>query len=810
MATFCISAAINYQQIRGYKGPNGHRAQPNTICYSVIHHPNYQQLKHFFFRQGKAVIEMMVSEEKFTLHTMGYLKNLYTFLAFLLMSFTVVIMFISYYVIQFVRNYWISFLENKFPDLEFVRNISVRSAVDTHRNMGIITLLVTVKGQCDPDMIKKRLLEDILEKRQNDGRYTYRHLRMSLTSKWGCYAWQNLLPFNIDNHLILSSSTYRGRPVTESNIQEYISEIVSKYLVPDLPPWQINVVSSSSMEKYYLLVRIHHMLLSHADLDLQDLLLLSQNKNEHSVGKLSSSADPFLCNNRRSHPFEELYKTPKSIPILYDQLCEAFSNNWNEFVSVYDPLENPSILKKSTLKTIFAITIIALLSGIKKIVQQGKINNSVFKKEFKSRQLTMSLAVWSMWNTFNPFSVTANVLRTLVDTVILLTIKLPLTVAAEIRSLCMIYDQEYSDPSYVKSVLNYWPFLKDAFKEALYCWKLAYNGPRIILEEFLSADNISRHHLQLISLCGRKVVSWSDPVPLDEIYKIQDVTGASTSEIFITAASASLRDLLIQYSLNIPDTVLTTARYFSQDELMKTTHRKRETTTGGGILCLALPIRNPFGLEYDPVTELRAVQQVILRARLRQPVLYLTSLWLLEYGLLTQILPSPVVRLLLNILSRRFPVTLSQVAPADANESYVKRYLWGQEIEDVMYWRPPQANICISLTFMVYGDYVRLGVMSDAMLSPNQSLITSTFAHHIRDLASAAGVTSFGNFSFPSDDSDRPETSHSSHNTTTSSSSLDLDFEGRNYSDDDNNVNLDESFRKYPSSKNLQFNIPSR
>lgn len=191
------------------------------------------------------------------------------------------------------------------------------------------------------------------------------------------------------------------------------------------------------------------------------------------------------------------------------------------------------------------------------------------------------------------------------------------------------------------------------------------------------------------------------------------------------------------------------------------------------------------------------------------------------------------MRLFLNILSRRFPVTLSEVAPADSNDSNVKRYLWGQEIEDVMYWRPPQANICkdirccyfpkvlyvyifaiihagISLTFMVYGDYVRLGVMSDAMLSPHQSLITLTFAQHIRDLADAAGVTSFGNFSLPSDDSDRPETSHSSHNTTTSSSSLDLDFEGRNYSDDDNNVNLDESFRKYPSSKNLQFNIPFR
>lgn len=48
---------------------------------------------------------------------------------------------------------------------------------------------------------------------------------------------------------------------------------------------------------------------------------------------------------RRPHPFQDLYKMPKAIPLLYDQLCETFSNNWNEFLSVYDPSENPSILK---------------------------------------------------------------------------------------------------------------------------------------------------------------------------------------------------------------------------------------------------------------------------------------------------------------------------------------------------------------------------------------------------------------------------------------------------------------------------------
>lgn len=48
--------------------------------------------------------------------------------------------------------------------------------------------------------------------------------------------------FDIENHINVCPSNYRGRSVTESNIQDYISNIVSKYLQVGLPPWQICVI----------------------------------------------------------------------------------------------------------------------------------------------------------------------------------------------------------------------------------------------------------------------------------------------------------------------------------------------------------------------------------------------------------------------------------------------------------------------------------------------------------------------------------------------------------------------------------------
>ena len=41
--------------------------------------------------------------------------------------------------------------------MEFVRNVTVRTATDTMRNQGIITLLLTVKGSFEPKLIKERL-----------------------------------------------------------------------------------------------------------------------------------------------------------------------------------------------------------------------------------------------------------------------------------------------------------------------------------------------------------------------------------------------------------------------------------------------------------------------------------------------------------------------------------------------------------------------------------------------------------------------------------------------------------------------------
>lgn len=60
-------------------------------------------------------------------------------------------------------------------------------------------------------------------------------------------------------------------------------------------------------------------------------------------------------------------------------------------------------------------------------------------------------------------------------------------------------------------------------------------------------------------------------------------------------------------------------------------------------------------------------------------------------GALTRSVPSPLARLTLNVLSRRYAVSYAEInSPMDSRP---RNTMWGQTVDNVIYWRPPQANI---------------------------------------------------------------------------------------------------------------------
>ncbi|XP_075231998.1 uncharacterized protein LOC142330542 isoform X2 [Lycorma delicatula] len=652
------------------------------------------------------------------------LDSLYTLLIFVLfITFMPCIVFL-YFVVATCRIAWLRFLEQRFPDLEFIRTTSVRTCVDTIRNQGIITLLLQVKGECIIDQLKAQIKNEILD-RVKDGRLVFPHLSMALTSRYGRYAWipKSGQYFNLDNHIVLANPTFRGGPVTNSNIQEYISDIVSKYLPADIPPWQITVINCH--DGFYLLIRLHHLYPSEDNLGLGDLLMLkpATDMEENYEDRSTMTFNP----DSTQHLLAGTFKTPQAIPEVYEHVCETLANSWNEIVSLYDPLENVLVNKKPpTLKSFFMLFLIINVSVMKELSRSNKSDIfRVFKIEADRRGFTFGFLCRSIKTTLSPTIIIHSIISWTWWFFIKFLLHIPVTIMHCIRDT----------PLYI-----YWlVLLLRIFHEICYLGKIIYTAPRVLLEEICFPENPGNsHHLQTVSLCGRKVVCWSNPIPLHIIKKIRDVTNSASCEIILSATAKALQAYFTKVHMPIPESVITIARFIPQEGLLKQSSSS-SFHSGGGLLCLPLPTNSPIN---DPVKCLQGLQCSLYQARSHQAALYLASVYQLDYGLLPKVLPTVCARLLLNMLSRRYAVTLTQVDNSSSfAEQQTRRLLWGQEVENIMYWRPPQANISMSLTLMSYGDSVRLGVMTDAQLSNHHNGIANDFCNYINELAVAVGIS---------------------------------------------------------------------
>lgn len=239
----------------------------------------------------------------------------------------------------------------------------------------------------------------------------------------------------------------------------------------------------------------------------------------------------------------------------------------------------------------------------------------------------------------------------------------------------------YDSPVYMK-----WFFLiLRAIGEIVYLFHLMYTAPRILLDElFIPMFHLPKHHLQKVSLSGRKVVSWTDPIPIELIRRIRDKTGVASCEIQLYGVAAALHHYFQRFNYPQTDEILTTTRFVPQEHLLKYANR-----ISSGLLCLSLPMNLP---DDDALYGLHMMQLSLQDAMSSQTALYLASLWQYDYGILTTVFPSILSRIVLYVLSTRYSVMLTQIE-AHNKEMKKRRLVWGQEVESFIYWRPPQANV---------------------------------------------------------------------------------------------------------------------
>lgn len=633
-----------------------------------------------------------------------------------------------------------------YPDVSFVKTNTLRTLVETQRNQGMLSILLTVNGPASLDSLKQ-FMEEILEKSDKYGQKRFSKLKLCLVNIYGYYAWKKV-KFSLDRHLILANNIIRGRTLTEDNVQDFISSIVLKYLPNDISPWQF-VVLPLNEEKHYILFRIHHILLADSEINVADLLPIKHTNTWSSSYAYSRSYTPIAS------PLLNIYEKPKYLAYIQERLKDIFSNHYNEFIVKYDPLENPILLKSNP--GMFVYFGILIVTGLQIFKEYRKLNNTnmdflsqmnfllkIMDKETERRELCFLKFLKSIFVTFNPVNLALLYIRMIWSVFTLIALRLPFMCLFELRAFfsCIKTHECLFPETYTCFIFNYMPIVYKSVLEILYFLQILFHGPKNFVRNFLKSNKPLR---QNFTISGRKIVAWSDPIDKGIVRDLSESLGVSESEIIFEVISASFYRYYHNDRIPVPESIAVIARNIDSSFLFDHYGDNSDNylisngynMKSGGLVLFDLPLRNNFG-DNDSLENLRNLKKNLQYSKENEQFMYLLSILQMKYQFLSNFIPVTFLKLILRYLTRKHTVMLTEIS---ACQMYSKNYtLWNDEVSDIIYWEPPQANISISISINPYTKGIRLAVMCDAQLSPNHTLLVTEFMAHLEDLKKSIGL----------------------------------------------------------------------
>lgn len=528
----------------------------------------------------------------------------------------------------------------------------------------------------------------------------------------------------------MGPNTFKGRPITETNVQECISSIVSKYMSPDFPPWQIKIIPLANENSFYMLIRIHHLILDEQkNLLVCDMMLLDRSRGMKMSSQILSDDQKQLMKS----PLANMIKKPKNLMAIYDDISDAIIDRWNSFVHKHDSLDHHDGLAKKpiNLTEYLASVVMMILNtqldykhNVAKTLRKSSDPQLHFKfwlslmiKEHERRQLSVKLFVSIILSTINPINISIEVAKFLWWTIITWTFLMPWYVWREIEAIYryIFLNRNVQANCLTGFVVNYVPLVVGSVNEIFYFIGIILNGPRLFIEEAFRENKPTSHSLQSSALCGRKVVSWSKEIPCDELKSKSQKNQLTHSEILLSTVSSCLMKLFSETNEVAPSHVRVNFRSIPYAYLFGTKPKRH------GVLGLKLTVEAPS------VKQLFNIRLEIQTTRKQQIVTYLMSMIQMNFDFLTTVFPSIWLKVIINFLSKKFSITVTEVMGMNRPEPAEYFTRWNAEIMDVLYFRTPQANTSTAITIQRFKNNIRMCLMCDSNLSEKHDFISSHF-----------------------------------------------------------------------------------
>lgn len=421
-------------------------------------------------------------------------------------------------------------------------------------------------------------------------------------------------------------------------------------------------------------------------------------------------------------PLLNIISTPVHIPQLFLRLQFAITNFWNEFLSKYDSyigdlailsptsaneftfIQDPksTVIQKRQITTLPQLLAALLIS----IVTIGmdfckgfhatknhpliklKFFNTLIRRECKKRCITWQCIHQSITKSISPIYIMKTTITWICSTIIVISITWPHLIYRECKAFhyCFFHGHAGYPHTITGFLFTYVPLVFNTIKESMQFIGEFIHTPRYIYEELIQCQPEYQHSLQKISMCGRKVLTWSEKIDADDIRRACIKHNVSPTDIYMAATSSALMELMYGFeSMPVPNEIRVFATHRLQDYLRGKLNMDENQS---GHLCLKLP------LEKISRNQLKCIRQNFDTARKNQVGLYFLFLLHKKFNILTKILPMVWTVVIFNYLSRRFTVSITEITESKTI-LFQKRKVascWDHKILDVLYFSPPQSN----------------------------------------------------------------------------------------------------------------------
>ena len=208
--------------------------------------------------------------------------------------------------------------------------------------------------------------------------------------------------------------------------------------------------------------------------------------------------------------------------------------------------------------------------------------------------------------------------------------------------------------------------------------------------------------------CGRKVVAWSEPIPLDQVKSIGKALGCSINDVLL----ASVAGAIGAYLRGLGDDPGGQEIRAMVPVNLRPLDQAWQLGNRFGLAPLVLPI----GIE-NPVARLQAV-----RARMNE----LKSSYqpLLAFAVLSVagLMAKPVQDLILGLFAKKATAVMTNV-PGPA----VPLKLCGSTLRQTLFWVPASGDIGVGVSILSYGGGVQFGLITDEALCADPQGVIDRF-----------------------------------------------------------------------------------